>query len=160
MAGSEKKRRQAFSLVELMVAVGIISILVSLAVPRYKAFIARGRMAEAKVNLGHIATLQGIYRSEWNRYGNVGGVGYVGTTQQCGSSAFSNPLGFAPDGCTDLRYGYTSTGDASGFTATATAGQGVEIYPGCTPIQDEWQVTHNKLKPEPVPNKNIVRHCD
>ena len=161
MVVRNKKCKQAFSLVELMVTVGIISILVSLSLPRYQAFMARGRMAEAKVNLGHIASLQGIYRSEWNRYGDLGGgVGYVGATQKCSDTNFQNPLGFAPDGCEDLRYGYTSTSGAS-FTATARAGSGVEIYPGCTPIpvQDEWQVTSNKLKPEPVANKNIVKHC-
>ena len=36
------KHKQAFSLVELMVAIGIISILVSLAVPRYQALSPEG----------------------------------------------------------------------------------------------------------------------
>ena len=158
MVARNKKRRQAFSLVELMVAVGIVSILVSLGLPRYQAFIARGRMAEAKVNLGHIAALQGIYRSEWNRYGElIGGVGYVGTTQKCSDTDFINPLGFAPDGCQDLRYGYTSIG-VSNFTATALAGDGVEIYPGCTGSKDKWQVTNNTLKVEQ--KLNIVMHCE
>ena len=163
MVVRNKKRKQAFSLVELMVAVGIISILVSLGLPRYQAFIARARMAEAKVNLGHIASLQGIYRSEWNRYGILDVVGRVSNAAwNCDEVAdFENPLGFAPDGCQDLRYGYESTG-GGGFTATAKAGDQVEIYPGCTPppIRDEWQVIHTKLKPEPVTNKNIVKHCD
>ena len=152
-----RKYLQAFSLVELMVTVGILSILVSLAMPRYRAFIARGRMAEAKVNLGHIATLQGIYRTEWLRYGDVGGVGYVGTTKKCGSADFSNSLGFAPAGCESLRYGYTSSGNSS-FTATATAGSGVEIYPDCTTKQDEWSVSNSNLKVRQV--ENIVKHCE
>ncbi len=158
MVVRNKKRKQAFSLVELMMAVGIISILVSLGLPRYQAFIARARMAEAKVNLGHISSLQGIYRSEWNRYGDLGGgVGYVGATQNCGSSNFNNPLGFAPDGCQDLRYGYTSTSGGD-FTATALAGDGVEIYPGCTGSKDTWQVTNSTLKVKQV--LNIVMHCE
>lgn len=156
MAGSKKKRRQAFSLVELMVAVGIISILVSLGVPRYQAFIARGRMAEAKVNLGHIASLQGIYRSEWYTYGSLGGVGHFGT-KKCSDADFLNPLGFAPDGCADLRYGYTSTGGNS-FTGVATAGPGEEIYPGCTIKRDTWQISGSTMKARQT--LNIIAECE
>ena len=47
-------RNIGFSLVELMVAVGIIGIIVALAVPRYRAHIVRGHRAEARVNLGEI----------------------------------------------------------------------------------------------------------
>ena len=138
----------AFSLVELMVAVGIMTILVSIAMPRYQAFIARGRMAEAKVNLGHVATLQGIYRAEWNTYGSLGTV-----DKGCGN--LDNSLGFAPDGCEDLRYGYSSTG-GGGFTATATSGT-EEIYPGCG-SKDEWKVTDKKIEPEHA--TNVIKSCD
>ena len=158
MVASNKKRRQAFSLVELMVTVGIVSILVSLGLPRYQAFMARGRMAEAKVNLGHIAALQGIYRSEWNAYGSTSNVGRLSASSwNCSDGDFENPLGFAPDGCQDLRYGYESTGGPD-FTATALAGDGVEIYPGCTAERDKWQVTNNTMKVEQ--KLNIVMHCE
>ena len=154
---SRPKRESAFSIVELMVAVGIVSLLVTLAMPRYQAFIARGRMAEAKVNLGHIASLQGIYLGEWNKYGSLGGVGYVGSTKKCSSTDLENDLGFAPEGCSDLRYGYTSSGGTS-FTATAKAGSGEEIYPDCTSKQDEWQVTSSGLKVKQT--LNIIKHCE
>ena len=157
MVTRDAQRRCAFSLVELMVAVGIISILVSLGLPRYQAFIARGRMAEAKVNLGHIASLQGIYRAEWNKYAGLSGVGYVGATQKCGDTAFANSLGFAPDGCHDLRYGYTSTG-GDNFNASAEAGTNVEIYLGCTDKQDKWSVSNSELKVKQ--DENIVKHCE
>lgn len=154
----DEQRRCAFSLVELMVAVGIIAVLVSLGLPRYQAFIARGRMAEAKVNLGHIASLQGIYRAEWNAYANLAGVGYVGATQKCDDSAFANSLGFAPDGCTDLRYGYTSTG-GDNFNASAEASTNVEIYPGCNNShRDKWSVSNSELKVKQ--DLNIVKYCE
>ena len=152
------KHKRAFSLIELMAAVGILSILVTLAVPRYRAFIARGRMAEAKVNLGHIAALQGIYRAEWNKYATIAVVGRVNeTTHKCDETAdFINPLGFAPNGCEDLRYGYNSD---SSFKATAKAGQNVKIYPSCPSNErDEWEVTKDNFKVKQV--KNIVEHCD
>ena len=144
-----RKQWHAFSLVELMAAVGIMTILVSLGVPRYQAFIARGRMAEAKVNLGHIAALQGIYRAEWNAYGSLSTVGRTGdTSSTCGTN---NSLGFAPDGCEDLRYGYSST---TAFKATATSG--TEIYPGCG-SSDVWEVTNDK--PKPNQTTNVIKYC-
>lgn len=157
MVTRDEQRRRAFSLVELMVAVGIIAVLVSLGLPRYQAFIARGRMAEAKVNLGHIASLQGIYRAEWNKYASLGGVGNVGATPKCDDTAFSNSLGFAPDGCTDLRYGYTSTG-GDNFNASAEAGNNEEIYPGCNSHQDKWSVSNSELKVKHI--LNVVKYCE
>ena len=106
-------------------------------------------MAEAKVNLGHIASLQGIYRAEWNAYASIGGVGNVGGSSSC----TDNALGFVPDGCDDLRYGYSSDN-----TFSATAKNGDEIYPGCTvPDKDTWRVTKDNFKVKQI--VNIVKHC-
>ena len=153
------KQRHAFSLVELMVAVAIITILVSLSMPRYQAFIARGRMAEAKVNLGHVAALQGIYRAEWNAYATLSNVvGRVNAgTWNCSGSALENSLGFAPDGCTNLRYGYESPTGGSNFVAFATAGTDVEIYPDCTSARDKWEVRSGSMKVNQV--ENVIKHC-
>ena len=149
-----RRQWRAFSLVELMAAVAIISILVSLGMPRYQAFIARGRMAEAKVNLGHVASLQGIYRAEWNAYSSLAAVGRTGVSSwNCGTN---NSLGFDPDGCEYLRYGYSATGSSSTFTATATSGTNVEIYPGCDET-DEWEVTNTKMKPNQ--KTNAIKSC-
>ena len=158
MVTRDAQHRCAFSLVELMVAVGIISILVALGLPRYQAFIARGRMAEAKVNLGHIASLQGIYRAEWNKYASLSVVGRDSkATYKCDDTAFGNSLGFAPDGCKDLRYGYQSSG-GDNFNANAEAGTNVEIYPGCTAKRDKWSVSNTELKVKQ--DENVVKHCE
>ncbi len=157
MVSNNKKPRQAFSLVELMVAVGIVSILTSLGLSRYQAFVARGRMAEAKVNLGHIASLQGIYRAEWNEYAEGVSVGKVGGTHKCSDNDFKNKLGFAPDGCESLRYGYESSGKTT-FTAEAKAEAG-DIYTNCNRTEkDTWEVTSTTLKVKQT--VNIVKYCD
>ena len=52
------KKFCGFSLVELMAAVAVVSILVALALPRYRLFITSSRQAEAQSNLGIIASLQ------------------------------------------------------------------------------------------------------
>ena len=62
-----------FSLPELMVVVVIISLLAGLSLPRLRAFIAKGRQAEARTNLAHIHTLQVGYQdlndtfARWNK---------------------------------------------------------------------------------------------
>ena len=72
----------AFSLVELMVAVGIVGVLVTLALPRYQQFMVQARRGEAKSNLSHIATLQEMYKIEhFNYYTSatmtgINGIGY------------------------------------------------------------------------------------
>ena len=58
-----------FSLVELMVVVAVIGILVSLALPRFRTFVARSRMAEATTNLGVIQSLQKSYMLEQEMLG-------------------------------------------------------------------------------------------
>ena len=60
-----------FSLVELMAAVAVVAILVSLALPRYRAFIARARTSEAKTNLGIIYGLQQTYKAEFETYATL-----------------------------------------------------------------------------------------
>ena len=124
-----------FSLVELMVVVGIIGILVALALPRYRAFAVRGYRAEARVNLGHIAALQGIYRSLHNKYASMPTIGYIGSgVTNCSDLYLNNKLGFQPTECANTRYGYTVTGDAAQFTAIAYAPSDADerwVYGGC-----------------------------
>jgi len=45
------KKAQAFTLVELMIVVGIIGILASLAIPNFMMFMAKAKQAEVKGNL-------------------------------------------------------------------------------------------------------------
>ncbi|MBP9707073.1 MAG: prepilin-type N-terminal cleavage/methylation domain-containing protein [Oligoflexales bacterium] len=63
-----KSKEQGFSLVELMVVVGIIGILATLALPRFQLFQARAKQTEAKANLSHIYTLQVAYHGENDEY--------------------------------------------------------------------------------------------
>ena len=149
-------RLQGFSLVELMAAVAIVAILVSLALPRFRLFIARSRMAEAKTNLGIIATLQQSYLAEYQKYANLAGMGYSG---DCNSTAEGskdkNELGFRVVSCEDLLYNYNSSGGTTSFTAKASS-NGSTIYPECTGKHDEWSINQKrKLKHD----KNILKEC-
>ena len=146
---------QAFSLPELAVALVLVGILTTLGVSRYNAYVARARQAEAKVNLAHIASLQGIYRSQHLKYNTLSNVGAKDGGRDCGTGptgALSNDLGFRPDGCDKLRYGYScpsSDCGTSGFEARAKSrtnpATGQEIYPSCdaSDKSDTWTIDHD-----------------
>ena len=133
---------KAFSLPELIVVLVLIGILTTLGVSRYNAYVASARQAEAKVNLTHIASLQGIYRSQHLKYNTLSKVG-------AGGSCGNNTLGFQPKGCGDLRYGYeclSAKCGASSFEATAESRASSianqQVYPGCNK-SDTWTITQD-----------------
>ena len=111
-----RSRIAGFSLVELMVAVGIIGILAVIAVPRYKSFLVQARRGEAKANLSHLASLQEVYKVEHYAYyqgsamTGVKGIGYKDGSGNIGDctdpsldvdEGLGNHLGFRP-----WRYSY------------------------------------------------------
>jgi prepilin-type N-terminal cleavage/methylation domain-containing protein len=67
------KKDNAFTLVELMIVVGIIGILASLAIPNFMMFMAKAKQAEAKGNLGAIYTCQISYFSIANTFAGASG---------------------------------------------------------------------------------------
>jgi prepilin-type N-terminal cleavage/methylation domain-containing protein len=62
---------QGFSLLELMVVVGIMSVLATLAIPKFRHVQAKAKQSEAKGNLHHIHTLMEIQFIEKNSYVNA-----------------------------------------------------------------------------------------
>ncbi len=87
------KNQKGFSLIELMVVVGIIGILAAIAVPNYQRFQAKSRQSEAKANLSALYTAQKAFFAEWNRY----------------FSDFRH-VGFAPEGYLRYRVGFSGPG--------------------------------------------------
>ena len=143
-----RARIAGFSLVELMVALGIVAVLATLAVPRYHQFMVKARRGEAKSNLSHIVSLQSAYKIEYYNYYNadplsVNGIGYKdgnGLEGQNNCDADKeidkgtcNYLGFDPEGLDELRYLYQVRD--SGRTAVASAAsddKGKYVYPDCS----------------------------
>ena len=62
---------KGFSLVELMVAVGIIGTMSAVAVPKFAKFKAASLQATVKQTLSSIYTLQNLYLTEHDHYGDA-----------------------------------------------------------------------------------------
>ena len=145
-----RSRIAGFSLVELMVAVGIIGILAVIAVPRYKSFLVQARRGEAKSNLSHLASLQEVYKVEHYTYyqgaamTGTEGVGYKdgdGNQGLCNDPSIDvdqglgNHLGFRPGGttagCRQLRYFYQFAANGNAMASAASDDKMKYIYPDC-----------------------------
>lgn len=130
------KNQKGFSLVELMIVVGIIGILATLALPRFKQFQAKAKMGEAKNILSHIYTLEQTYSLDNNTYiafGNMGAsANSLTANQNCQNNnipAGAQAIGFRLDPCLANapvpRYGYSVINvTASTFTGAAITGAG------------------------------------
>ena len=62
------KRREGFTLIELMIVVAIIGILAAIAIPNFLRFQLRSKTGEAKANLAAIRTAEEGYFSEYSTY--------------------------------------------------------------------------------------------
>ncbi len=151
-----RKKIFAFSLVELMAVLAMIGILVSLALPRFRVFIARGRQAEAIHNLGIINKLQKSYNLKAQGRGWGDDVYHLGMAMglgelpqgKCDNSpqAQTNTLGFRVEDCSRLRYTYYSVRVGDDIAANKAFGSRL-IYPGCSGSFDTWDMEKTgKLK--------------
>ncbi len=61
-------REYGFTLIELMIVVGIIGILATMGIPEYLNFTSRSKQSEAKAVLAGIVTSQTVYFSEYNTF--------------------------------------------------------------------------------------------
>lgn len=146
-----------FSLVELMIVVGIIGVLATLAVPRFQQFQAKARMAEAKNMLNHVYTLQESHSLEMNTYVAFTQYGRTATgVNNCTQPAGAVTLGFSIEPCVVNgpvpRYGYASTGAVGTFTARATTGANANnlVCGGSTSLAHEWAINESRQLWGPV----------
>lgn len=61
-------KKSGFTLIELMVVVGIIGFLSSLAIPAYFKYLAKAKQAEVSINLASLHSAQQLYFAEHGEY--------------------------------------------------------------------------------------------
>ena len=73
-------KKAAFSLIELMIVVAIITFLATISIPRYFQYYSKAKQAEVAVNLASLHTAQEAYKAEHGTYSKVlwgeGGIGW------------------------------------------------------------------------------------
>ena len=107
------RRNQGFTITELMVAVVIIGVLASLAIPTFTSYSYKARVSEATNFLGKIKQRQESYRNEFGQYCAVNGDswGTYNPTTIPGIDPIGwettdewDQLGAAPDGPVRFQY--------------------------------------------------------
>ncbi len=113
------KRREGFSLVELMVVVAIIAILAAIAVPQYKKYQLKAKTSEARVNIGAIRSMEEAYSVENDYYvltnwapGKIPGVA-PGKFAENGTNNGFDIIGFAPSGKVYYSYAVLNSGNST-----------------------------------------------
>jgi type IV pilus assembly protein PilA len=125
-------KKNAFTLIELMIVVAIIGILAAIAVPNFIKFQCRAKQSEAKSNLGALYTQEESYKAENDTYILLGAV--------ISNSTQTNPVGFQPKGG-KIRYEYaTASASSIAFVGTATRAPTFS-----SELEDDaWNVNQNK----------------
>ncbi len=121
-----------FTLVELMVVVGIIGVLASIALPQYKKFTAKSRQTEVKLALGSAYTLEQSFATEQSSFTSC--IGKIGFSRD-GSKFYyaigaKNGTACAADGSQNCHF--------TSFTFTAGAWTGVGACTDNTDGEDRF----------------------
>lgn len=106
-------KQRGFTLIELMITVGIIGILAAIALPNYTQYVQRGWRADARVSLLENAQFMARVYSQHFDYAK----GTGGTTPTL-------PIAFSPQGSTAANAKYTVAATA----ALAVAGTSVSTF--------------------------------
>ena len=117
--------RRGFSIIELMIAIAIVGVLSTVAVPKYLVYQLKSKSAEAKTNLSGIRTAQEAYYSEFGLFREAAPEpaiipGSTPTTFDSIGSEFQH-LGWQPEGNVYFSYGCGVSDDGSAYTADAGA---------------------------------------
>jgi prepilin-type N-terminal cleavage/methylation domain-containing protein len=130
------RSRGGFTLIELMIVVSIIGVLSALAIPAFRGYVQRSRMAEGFAFLGEIRQRQESYRAEFGQYATVPWHPQAAPLTNAAVRAWGVPpvpwlqLGAAPDGPTRFIY-EVSAGPPGVLPAGCPPGLGANDFSYC-----------------------------
>lgn len=122
------KRANGFTLVELMVTVGIVAVLSAIAIPAYDGYITTSATNAAKANAKSLGGFEDTYFYDHDTY--LAGT-YTPPGTDAASVALSTGLSWKPTGDDD-KYSYVVTTTASSATSPASYSVTVTYLPNST----------------------------
>jgi prepilin-type N-terminal cleavage/methylation domain-containing protein len=115
---NQNKVSAGFSLYELMIVLALLSVITTLASPRFRNFQNKAYQAERTSHLNTIYILQEAFYAEHLRYG--GDFEKMGTQYGAGKKCdVKNELGFTLTPCSRVRFQFTNESNGDSFLATA-----------------------------------------
>lgn len=107
-----RQRSRGFTLIELIIAIAIVAILVSIALPSYQAYIRRSSREAAQANLIELAATQEKIFLNSNGYSSSVTAAYTGNS--------TGGLGATSGKSADNRYNLSVSVSGASYTLTAT----------------------------------------
>lgn len=145
---SDIRRKNGFSLVEIMIVVAIIALLVAIGFPAYKIFVRKAKTAEAVSHLNMIRLLQESYRVENDTY--------LQLQQNPPGSVPSIPVFWGnPGGNWDklgfrltkkVRYQYSAAVGSTGDITTSFMITAQTDFDVTDAQYDTWTLTHDAIR--------------
>lgn len=113
----QNPQQKGFTLIELMITLGIVAVLMAIAVPNYSDYTRRAHRADGKIALTEVANLQEKFYSDNGTYAaDMAELGYPATS---------------PDGYYTLAISMDDAATAQEYTVTATGQNGQQKDGDC-----------------------------
>jgi prepilin-type N-terminal cleavage/methylation domain-containing protein len=139
------RKRNGFSLMELMIVVVITGVLAAIAIPTFTGYVQKSRTSEAVQFLGVIKLRQEAFRAEFGQYRPASGgsptdptsITFVPVVASGSPSSHSHPfpvdddfnaIGAKPDGAVRFSYGWAAGGPAVNLPAVYELSQPHDFY--------------------------------
>jgi type IV pilus assembly protein PilE len=106
-----RPRARGFTLIELMIALGVVAILAAIAIPQYNRYAYRARRTDGQKLLMAIANAEERYYAQQNKYADLQTIGFSTTVNATSDSGYYTA---------SVTPTTVNTFAAQGFTATAT----------------------------------------